>query len=83
MSRPTHGASATDDSIHTFHLRRENPNGAWCTATWVPFIAASEEQAIEAKRAAYGDARFLDDLPVEKRVEVIEIRETWDRPSDS
>ncbi|MFE6813565.1 hypothetical protein [Streptomyces sp. NPDC057675] len=43
----------------------------------MPFTAPSEDQALQAKQYAYGDARFLDELPVEKQLEVIEIRETW------
>ncbi|MEW1548461.1 hypothetical protein [Streptomyces tsukubensis] len=37
----------------------------------------SEEQAMESKQYAYGDAAFFDDLPGDKKLEVIEIRETW------
>lgn len=47
----------------------------WCTAAWVAFTAGSEEQAIEAKRAAYGDTRFLHELPAAKQLEIIEIGE--------
>jgi len=59
--------------LHTF------PHGAdpWCSAAWVPFAAATAEEAAEAKQAAYGDALFLDALPSEKQLEVLEIRATW------
>ncbi|NEA52407.1 hypothetical protein [Streptomyces sp. SID10815] len=55
----------------------------WCTARWVAFVVASEADAIAAKEAAYGDARFFDQLPGGKKLEVIDIRETWrDRDED-
>ncbi|MFD5940272.1 hypothetical protein [Streptomyces griseus] len=38
----------------------------WCTAAWVAFTAATETDALTAKRAAYGDAQFLNDLPADK-----------------
>lgn len=47
----------------------------WCTAAWVAFTATNETDTLAAKRAAYGDARFLGDLPAEKQIEVIEIAE--------
>lgn len=61
--------------LHNFPANQK----PWCTAFWVPFVAAvsTEEQAIEAKQASYGDARFFNDLPVDQRIKVIEIRETW------
>jgi hypothetical protein len=46
----------------------------WCSVAWVPLAAATEEQAVEAKQAAYGDARFLHDLPEDKQLKVVEIR---------
>jgi len=45
----------------------------WCTATWVAFTATTAEEAAEAEQAAYGDARFLHELPADKQLEVIEI----------
>jgi hypothetical protein len=48
------------------------PEKPWCTAAWVPLHATSEEEAMEAKQHAYGDARFLDELPRDKQLEVIE-----------
>ncbi|WP_127468743.1 hypothetical protein [Streptomyces sp. B27] len=54
--------------LHTF------PAGdiPWCTAVWVAFTAATEAEALASKHAAYGDAQFLDGLPVDKQIEVIE-----------
>ncbi|MFJ7525144.1 hypothetical protein ACIQ1S_09475 [Streptomyces griseus] len=54
--------------LHTF------PVGdlPWCTATWVAFTAATEAEALASKHAAYGDAQFLHELPVDKQIEVIE-----------
>ncbi|MFF0276893.1 hypothetical protein [Streptomyces sp. NPDC004330] len=46
----------------------------WCTAAWVGFVAASAEQALEAKQASYGDAQFFDQLTSDHQLEVIEIR---------
>ncbi|MFJ3213547.1 hypothetical protein [Streptomyces flaveolus] len=43
----------------------------------MPFAAATAEEAAEAKQAAYGDALFLEALPSEKQLEVLEIRATW------
>lgn len=54
--------------LHTF---REGDT-PWCTATWIAFTATTRTDALAAKHAAYGDAQFLHDLPVEKQVEVIE-----------
>lgn len=47
----------------------------WCTATWVAFTPSTEQTALEAKQHAYGDARFLHELPAEQQLDVIEIRE--------
>jgi len=60
-------------TLHRFHAD-EKP---WCSAAWVSFAAPTEELALDAKHAAYGDAVFLDQLPLDKQLEVIEIRETW------
>ncbi|GHG13562.1 hypothetical protein GCM10017667_54380 [Streptomyces filamentosus] len=37
------------------------------------FVAASADQALEAKQAAYGDAQFFDQLSGDHQLEVIEI----------
>lgn len=50
----------------------------WCTATWVAFTATTEAAALEAKQAAYGDARFLGQLPVGQQLDVIEIADARD-----
>ncbi|GAA4824302.1 hypothetical protein [Streptomyces ziwulingensis] len=61
----------------TMHHFPVGPNGdePWCTAAWVAFTATTADEAADAKHAAYGDARFLDDLPTDKLLEVIEIGE--------
>ncbi|PBC66281.1 hypothetical protein BX265_8344 [Streptomyces sp. TLI_235] len=46
----------------------------WCSAAWVPLAGATEEEAVEAKWAAYGDARFLHDLSEDKQRNFVEIR---------
>lgn len=51
----------------------------WCTAAWVPFVATGFDEASEAKTAAYGDAVFLDELTPDKQLEVLEIRNAWNR----
>lgn len=56
-------------TMHRFNAGDE----PWCTASWVAFTATTIEDANEAKQAAYGDARFLHDLPADKQIEVIEI----------
>ena len=50
----------------------------WCTANWVPFTASTKEVALASKAAAYGDVVFLEDLPYDQKVEVLEIRRGWD-----
>lgn len=55
-------------TLHTFPVG-DTP---WCAATWIAFTAATRTDALAAKRAAYGEAQFLDGLPVEKQIEVIE-----------
>lgn len=47
----------------------------WCTATWIAFTATTRTEALTAKRAAYGDAQFLHELPADKQIEVIETAE--------
>ncbi|MER5277748.1 hypothetical protein ABT025_18595 [Streptomyces sp. NPDC002809] len=53
-------------------LHRFDPRNPWCTATWIAFTAATEEDALAAKKQAYGDAQFLHHLPAEQQLEVIE-----------
>ncbi|MGW2657009.1 hypothetical protein ACWC1D_25545 [Streptomyces sp. NPDC001478] len=38
----------------------------WCTGLWVAFTATTNAEALASKHAAYCDAQFLDELPVEK-----------------
>ncbi|MFF5639522.1 hypothetical protein [Streptomyces sp. NPDC012825] len=59
--------------LHVFEAGKE-PS---CGATWVAFNAACEEEALEAKEAAYGDARFFDELSLPHKLEVLETRDTW------
>lgn len=47
----------------------------WCTAAWVALTATTEQDALDAKHAAWGEARFLHELPVTQQLEVIEIGE--------
>jgi len=54
--------------MHRFHVGDE----PWCTARWVAFTATTAEEAHAAKTEAYGDAYFLDQLPADKQLEVIE-----------
>lgn len=49
----------------------------WCTAAWVPFAAATAEQAVEAEQAAYCDARFLGNLCAEAQLDVLKTRGSW------
>lgn len=57
-------------------LHRFQPDTTpWCTAAWVGFTATTETAALEAKQHAYGEARFLHELPTEQQLEVIEIRQ--------
>jgi len=48
----------------------------WCTATWVPLAAGSEDKALAEKQRRYGDAQFLDQLPLEQQVAIINQQET-------
>ncbi|MFJ9378928.1 hypothetical protein [Streptomyces sp. NPDC101455] len=76
LSSTTYAWCFDHGTLHHFLAQGE----PWCTAAWVPFTATSEEQALEAKQHAYGDARFFNDLPRDKQLEVLEIRETWTTP---
>lgn len=42
------------------HIFDDDP---WCTATWVSLFGTTEEEALTAKMATYGEARFLHQLP--------------------
>jgi hypothetical protein len=54
-------------TMHTFGVV-----GAWCTADWIDLGANSEESARRIKRAHFGDARFINDLPLEGQEAVME-----------
>jgi hypothetical protein len=56
--------------LHVFPADKD----PWCTAAWIIIAATTKEQAIEAKRAAYGEVRFLDELPANERMKIIEAR---------
>ncbi len=45
--------------------------GPWCTATWVWLNGATEAEALADKGARFGDARFLDQLPNEQQLAII------------
>ncbi|MFY1686391.1 hypothetical protein [Plantactinospora sp. WMMB782] len=47
------------------------PEGPWCSASWLP-LGEDEEAAYSAKAARVGDAQFMDDLPLEVQVEVVD-----------
>lgn len=50
----------------------------WCTGHWVSLSNQSEEAALKKKAAYYGGAAFLEDLPYETKLEVLEIGDTRD-----
>lgn len=60
--------------LHTFVPRgeAESPDGAWCTADWSRLAGASEGEALADKQDRYGDAQFLDHLPLEVQVAVMD-----------
>lgn len=58
--------------MHFFRPSREYPDGAWCTAFWVPLNGDTEEAALADKRARFTDARFDHELAPERRAEVFE-----------
>lgn len=49
-------------------------DGAWCTSHWVNLgpAAWSEASAENVKRAHFGDARFMHELPLEAQQAVID-----------
>ncbi len=47
------------------HRFRAEP---WCTATWASLAGTTEAEATADKQARFGDAQFLDDLPLEVQV---------------
>lgn len=53
--------------LHTFSTDAE----PWCTAHWVGFATATEEEALAAKVEAYGDAIFFDQLTPDQQLNVM------------
>ncbi|ARX81567.1 hypothetical protein SMD44_00965 [Streptomyces alboflavus] len=45
----------------------------WCTATWTWIDGATEDEAQAAKKQRFGNARFLDELPGEQQLELLDI----------
>jgi hypothetical protein len=58
--------------LHRFRLSDQYPDGAWCTAKWMPLDGATEEEALRDKQARFDDAQFDHHLPHEKQLAVIE-----------
>ncbi|MEV0831456.1 hypothetical protein [Nonomuraea rubra] len=50
----------------------DSPDGAWCTADWVKLDGSTEEEALAAKTARFGDAQFIDQLPFDVQVGLYE-----------
>ncbi|MCX5137613.1 hypothetical protein OOK06_36710 [Streptomyces sp. NBC_00340] len=69
--QPTFAWCFSHGTMHRF----QPDTDPWCTANWVAFTATAEDTALKAKTHAYGNARFLHELPVEQQLEVIEIGE--------
>lgn len=51
----------------TIHAFADDP---WCTAQWVRLEGDTEENALADKQARFGEARFLDHLPLEQQAQV-------------
>ncbi|MFJ8690199.1 hypothetical protein [Micromonospora wenchangensis] len=66
--------------MHTFVPSAEYPDGAWCTAEWMPLDGDTEVAALADKHARYGDAQFIHHLPFEAQVQ---ISEAWSARHDS
>jgi hypothetical protein len=61
--------------LHCFRPSAEYPDGAWCTADWVALDGATEEEATRDKVARFGEARFMDHLPLAVQIAVMNERE--------
>lgn len=48
------------------------PDEPWCTASWVWVGGLIEDQALTAKQDAYGDARFIDELPARTQLAILQ-----------
>lgn len=67
MTATVHAWCFSHGRMHTF-----GSDGAWCTAHWVDLGASNPVQADQRKRDHFGDARFMDELPLEAQKAVIE-----------
>ena len=50
-------------------------NGAWCTAAWTPLAGTTKAQAMADKTTRYGDAIYIDQLPLEQQVKLVNERQ--------
>lgn len=67
MSATTYAWCFSHGRMHAF-----GRDGAWCTAEWIDLGAGSESEAERKKKDRFGDARFIDELPLEGQVAVME-----------
>lgn len=58
--------------LHTFHPSAGDPLGAWCGALWTRLNGTDEEAAVADKQARYGDAQFIDHLPLDEQLAIHE-----------
>lgn len=59
MSTTVHAWCFSHGRLHTFRPTAEYPDGAWCTALWVPLDGADPFAAEKNKLDRYGDAQFI------------------------
>lgn len=57
--------------LHTFHPGPDD-DGAWCTAEWSRLNGNNAQAALADKQTRYGDAQFLNELPLDVQMAVIE-----------
>lgn len=43
----------------------------WCAARWAPLAGNTEDEALADKAARFGDAFFIDQLPIEQQLALI------------
>lgn len=72
MADVTYAWCFSHGRMHFFSPTAEHPDGAWCTAFWVPLAGDTEEAALADKQARFADALFDHQLGPERRVEVFE-----------
>ncbi len=60
---PTYAWCFSHGRMHTFVPSTEHPDGAWCTAEWMPLDGGTEDAALTDKQTRYGDAQFIHHLP--------------------